>query len=67
MFGNLSSIETIYINPTTLNCLAPSKQMKDRFYQNRTIKGYSTDFSVICPFSHQKSHNHLSLFVKYGT
>ena len=50
-----------------MKCLVPSLQIKDRESLNRTIKGFSTRFSVSCPVIRRKSANHLSLFIKYGT
>lgn len=67
MFGNVSSADTIFVDSTHLKCLVPSKFIKDREAFNRTIKGFSTRFSLSCPASRKSSTNHLSLFIKYGT
>ena len=67
MFGNLSSAVTIFIDGTHLKCLVPSSYIKDRESINRTIKGFSTRFSLSCPQSRRFSTNHLSLFIKYGS
>lgn len=67
MFGNVSSAVTTFIDGTHLKCLVPSSYIKDRESINRTIKGFSTRFSLSCPQSRRISTNHLSLFIKYGT
>ena len=67
MFGNVSSADTIFIDRSHIKCKVPSKFIKDREGINRTIKGFSTRFTVVCPVSRRSSSNHLSLFIKYGT
>jgi hypothetical protein len=48
-FGNVSSPDSRFINSENLKCMVPSLEIKDRFVQNRTIKGYMSEVFVVCP------------------
>ncbi len=67
LFGEVESPHSIYLLDNHLKCLVPSMQIKDRSIINRTIKGYNTRLSLNCPKTFKRSHEHLSLFIKYGT